>query len=75
LNVYAGVRSGTGRWDVQLFVRNLAGVKRTLTYNANSELDPVGPVNLNFGDSGYYRTSVVPLREFGITARYAFGSR
>jgi hypothetical protein len=33
------------------------------------------PINLNFGDSGYHRTSVTALREFGITARYSFGTR
>jgi iron complex outermembrane receptor protein len=73
LNLYTGVRSASGAWDVELFLRNLANIKRTLAYNATSETDPVGPVNLNFGSSGYFGTSVVPLREFGVTARYTFG--
>lgn len=75
LNVFTGVRSSKGNWDVQLFARNVTNTRTTLTYGPTSLIDTVSPVNSNFGNSGYYRTSVTPLREFGITARYSFGSR
>ncbi len=73
LNLYMGLRSGSGAWDLQLFARNLTNTKRTLTLAQGAETDPISPVSLNFGQSGYNRTSVTPLREFGLTARYAFG--
>jgi iron complex outermembrane receptor protein len=73
LNLYLGLRNPGGAWDVQLFARNLTNTQRTLTYEQSPETDPISPVSLNFGQSGYYRTSATPLREFGLTARYAFG--
>ncbi len=74
LNLYAGIRQTEGAWDVQLFVRNLTDTKKALTFEQAQETNNVSGVNMSFGQSGYYRTSVTPLREFGITARYAFGS-
>jgi iron complex outermembrane receptor protein len=75
LNLYIGARHSDGGWDVQLFARNLTNTQKTLTYSPNMEVSFLPPTNLNFGQSGYYRTTVTPLREFGITGRYAFGSR
>jgi iron complex outermembrane receptor protein len=75
LNLYIGARHADGRWDIQLFARNLTNSRKTLTYSPTMEVSSVSPINLNFGQSGYYRTTVTPLREFGITARYSFGSR
>jgi hypothetical protein len=48
--------------------------KRTLTYAQSMEVSSVNPISEQFGPSGYYKTSVTPLREFGITVRYAFGT-
>jgi iron complex outermembrane receptor protein len=75
LNLYTGIRSADGAWDVQLFAKNLTNTNKALSYDQTSEKNPIANVNLNFGQSGYYRTSATALREFGITARYAFGSR
>ncbi len=75
LNLYTGIRSSEGAWELQLFAKNLTNTKTTLTYEAGTDNNPVSPVSLNFGDAGYHRTTVTALREFGVTARYAFGSR
>jgi iron complex outermembrane recepter protein len=75
LNVYLGLQSPAGAWDARFFVRNLTNTDKTLTYGPNAEVASVGPINLNFGQSGYYRASTTPLRELGLTLRYAFGSR
>jgi hypothetical protein len=47
---------------------------KTLTYSPNAEVASLGPINSSFGQSGYYRASTTPLRELGLTLRYAFGS-
>jgi iron complex outermembrane receptor protein len=75
LNLYTGIRSPEGNWEIQLFAKNVTNTENTLTYDPLSERNPMGPVNDNFGDSGYHKTSITPLREFGLTLRYAFGSR
>jgi len=75
LNLYIGAQHADGRWDIQFFARNLTNTQKPLTYSPTQEVSFVPPVNLNFGQSGYYRTTMTPLREFGIMARYAFGSR
>jgi iron complex outermembrane receptor protein len=75
LNLFAGVRSADGAWDVQLFARNVTDTQKTLTLNSNMERSSVSPIALNFGPTGYFETGFTPKREFGVTVRYSFGSR
>jgi iron complex outermembrane receptor protein len=78
LNIYAGVRSHDGAWEVSVFARNALQAKRALdvsTVQANTN----GPLATTFSSlihpSGYYISNMTPQREVGINVHYAFGSR
>jgi iron complex outermembrane receptor protein len=78
LNVYAGVRSADGAWEVSLFARNAFNTNKTLDIsevesNIDSALGTTFPQLIR--PSGYFLTSMTPRREVGINLRYAFGSR
>lgn len=90
-NLYAGIRSPEGTWEVSFFARNLFDVERVLTRNANR----IGPgyqqitcvaqlgalcQNRTQTTSGnlfstYREITTTAPREFGLNVRYAFGSR
>jgi iron complex outermembrane receptor protein len=74
LNLFAGVRSPDGAWDVNMFARNLTktGVETSRDVDYTT---PAGAVTSFFGDSGYRWTSYTPPREIGVSLRYAFGAR
>jgi iron complex outermembrane recepter protein len=74
LNLYTGVRSDDGAWEVSLFANNLLNTQQVLGIN------PVAvssSADATFGrpPSGYQSISYTPRREFGLNVRYAFGSR
>ena len=69
LNLYTGVRSTEGDWDVSVYAKNVFNTFRVLT-RTNGTLT-TGRLSGN----NYYGVTVTQPREFGITARYAFGSR
>jgi iron complex outermembrane receptor protein len=78
INLYAGVRSHDGVWEVSLFMRNAFNAQRTLDVatvqeNLNTSLGAVYSSLIR--PSGYYETNVTPRREVGVNVRYAFGSR
>ncbi|MBK9470562.1 MAG: TonB-dependent receptor [Pseudomonadales bacterium] len=66
MNLYAGVRSSDGRWDVTLWAKNALDEDTVL------QLDSEGVV-AGFA-SGYRGVAVLPEREIGVSVRYAFGS-
>lgn len=68
-SAYAGVRDPDGAWEITAYAKNLFNTYRTLTRD-------VSPQVVNGSTRSNYRlvTSTEP-REFGITARVAFGSR
>jgi iron complex outermembrane receptor protein len=86
LNLYAGVRSQDGAWEVALFAKNALENKTVLdkspvNYNLNAYR---GIPGVGFGsslgtffpsNSGYFPVQVTPRREAGVTVRYAWGSR
>lgn len=79
-NLYVGLRSLEGSWEVSGFVRNLFDTRRMLdrapvAYDLNSSLGQSFPELIPMGGSGYYRTQVTPPREVGISVHYAWGSR
>jgi iron complex outermembrane receptor protein len=78
LNLYAGVRSHDGAWEVSLFARNALNVARatdisSVAANLNTSLSQFFPSLIH--PSGYFQTSTTPPREVGINVHYAFGSR
>lgn len=73
LNLYAGVRDPNGAWEIMAYGKNVTNTFRVLTRSNGPEttnLVGVGPVSTNY----FAITSTQP-QEFGITARFAFGSR
>lgn len=66
LNLYAGVRSSDGRWDLTLWTKN------ALDEDTILQLDSEGVV-AGFA-SGYRGVAVLPEREIGLSVRYSLGS-
>jgi iron complex outermembrane receptor protein len=77
LNLYAGVRSSDGAWEVSVFAKNALKTDEIL----DQGVDPLltGAVQTFFGPqtgaSGYTTSRFTAPREIGVTMRYAFGSR
>ena len=77
LDLFMGVRGEGGRWEVNLFAKNLLKQTRALAVGdsvftqATSELDltytPTGAGGIPF-NSGYRTATITPPREFGITS-------
>ena len=75
VNVYGGVRSHDGRWELSVFAKNI--------FNVNKEIDS-GSIALSNGfsspevlghASGYLSSVVTPRREVGVNVHYAWGAR
>jgi iron complex outermembrane receptor protein len=80
LNLYCGVRSQDGAWEVSLFSRNALRTQRLLdrssvAFDANGQLQTAFSGLIPAGGSGYFGTLVTPPREVGVSVRYAWGSR
>ena len=74
LNVFAGLRSADGAWDINLFARNLTKTSEETSRDPDSTI-AAGGTSSFFGDTGYRWVSYTPPREIGISLRYAFGAR
>lgn len=72
VNLYAGVRASDGSWEVTGFVKNLTNTFRVTSRDASA-----ATIRTNLGTlvSNYRLVSTTDPREFGITARFAIGSR
>lgn len=72
LNLYAGLRAQNGAWEVSLYGKNITEVTKTVSVEAT-------PYQLSSPfatlTSRYSGVTVTAPREFGVTARIAFGSR
>jgi iron complex outermembrane receptor protein len=66
MNLYAGVRSSDGRWDVTLWAKNALDDDTLLDEFSEGVLAGFNP--------GYRSVIVQPERELGLSLRYAFGS-
>jgi len=78
LNLYAGIRSGDGAWEVALFARNVTDTKEVLNSGVTASATPYTNFTNGAGTSlagPYMTTSFTPPQEIGISVRYAFGSR
>lgn len=69
VDLFAGVTGPDGAWDIGGYVKNAFNVKRTLT-----QVGILPPV-ADFGPTGLSSVSTTHRREFGLTARYTFGSK
>jgi iron complex outermembrane recepter protein len=74
LNVFAGLRSADGAWDVNLFARNLTKTD-VQTSRDPDYTTPGGAITNTFGQTGYRWVTYTPPREVGVSVRYAFGIR
>lgn len=80
LNLYAGLRSADGAWEVTAFAKNLTNTYRTLSRSdtpatAFTSAFPAQNIPAASFSSNYVRVSSTPPREFGLSVRYAFGGR
>ena len=73
LNLYLGLRSEDGRWEVSAFGKNVTNAQRTLS--RSDAPFTVGSVLGQTFASNYVSVSRTRPREFGLSVRYAFGSR
>jgi iron complex outermembrane receptor protein len=76
LNLYAGLRSRDGAWEVALFARNALG--RNVLLDRGTQFETAGPLSpffvaQNVGD--YVTATMTPRREVGVNLHYAWGSR
>ncbi|MFC4595860.1 TonB-dependent receptor [Sphingobium tyrosinilyticum] len=80
LNLYAGLRSEDGAWELALFAKNITNTYRMLSrsdvpLSTSVSLPPqLGGASLNFPSNYVGVSSTIP-REFGLSLRFAFGSR
>ncbi len=76
LNLYLGLRSQDGTWEVTLYGKNVTDTERVLRRDASGPTLTYNIGRTSFtGDSPYRRVSMTEPREFGLNVRYAFGSR
>ena len=79
LNLYAGLRSSDGIWEVALFARNATDTEEVLQRGASAAATSYR--NALAGGAGatlagpYMTESFTPPQEFGLSVRYSFGSR
>lgn len=75
LNLYAGVRSQDGAWEVSLFAKNAFKTDQTLDQGVDPQALSATTSFPQVLPSGYVLSSFTPRREVGVTVHYAFGSR
>jgi iron complex outermembrane receptor protein len=84
LNIYTGVRSDSGAWEVSLFARNITKTKKVLglgnnTASGNAATSTAYTNALTGAGTSlagpYITESFTAPREFGLSVRYAFGAR
>ena len=77
VNLYAGLRSRDGAWELSVFARNAFGTTELLDRGTQFEtvgaLSPLFTTPRNAGD--YVTAQITPRREVGVNLRYAWGSR
>lgn len=75
-NLYAGVRAADGVWEVAVYAKNIFDTFRVPTRGATPNITPYATFTGGGAIVTNYRTvTVTQPREFGLTARFVFGSR
>lgn len=72
VNLYAGIRSEDGLWDIGVFARNAFD---TGEQTSRDSAYVTTPFDATFGGYGYRFASYTPPRQIGFTIRRAFGGR
>jgi iron complex outermembrane receptor protein len=76
VNLYAGLRSHDGAWELALFARNAFGTNELL--DRGTQFETAGALGTFFPEQnvGHYVTAAMTAqREVGVSAHYAWGSR
>jgi iron complex outermembrane receptor protein len=81
LNLYLGVRSSSGNWEVSVYGKNVTETER-VTSRASSAAQTNYRIGASLqtsagaiGSSTYRNITMTDPREFGLNVRYSFGSR
>jgi iron complex outermembrane receptor protein len=75
-NLYAGIRSASGNWEVTAYVKNLFDTKTVLERDDSPQLAPYATLSgLSAGASNYALVNTQSEREIGVTVHYTFGAR
>jgi iron complex outermembrane receptor protein len=82
LNLYAGLRDAKGRWELSVFAKNVAQVRKALSRsipNSTSYQVLAAPTFTTAvgatASSTYTNVTETPPREIGVSLRWNFGSR
>ncbi|WHO38964.1 TonB-dependent receptor [Sphingobium sp. AP49] len=81
VNLYAGIRSPDGGWEISLFAKNLFDTTKVLTRTTplftpyQQVTGGTPPTVAATYTSTYTGATVTPPREIGVNLRFAFGSR
>jgi iron complex outermembrane receptor protein len=75
VDLYLGLRHPDGQWEVSLFAKNLNNSQAIISNG--SPATTAGTLGNTFqpNGSGYDTVMTILPRQYGVTARYAFGSR
>lgn len=68
LNVYTGIRSDDGKWELTGFVKNLLNQKRIT--NISAAIGQVAAFDGTVFNSGYRTINATPPREFGASLAF-----
>jgi iron complex outermembrane receptor protein len=75
-NLYAGLRDSSGRWEISFYGKNITDTFRVLSRESGVFTPQFGVVGAAPVVPQYRRVlGTTAPREFGLTVRYAFGSR
>jgi iron complex outermembrane receptor protein len=74
LNLYAGVRDESGRWDISFFVKNVTNTKAVLAANSGNTVQATATASGAIA-SPYATVGYTLPREVGLNLHVAFGSR
>jgi iron complex outermembrane receptor protein len=83
LNLYTGVRSRDGAWELALYAKNIFNTTKVITADGSivgTSVQVLQPPTFTSAQAStitapYVRVTTTPPREVGINLRYAFGSR
>ncbi|HEY0959726.1 MAG TPA: TonB-dependent receptor [Novosphingobium sp.] len=78
LNLFLGARANDGAWEVGLYARNILNTQKITQQGLNQLTGGASNIALYRPlqrSTGYFSVDQTPKQEFGVTMRYAFGSR
>jgi Outer membrane receptor proteins, mostly Fe transport len=75
VDLFAGLRSKDGAWEISVSARNLLNDQTVLNRDSTDATFVTSPFSLFGASTGYRSISFVQRRQFQLSVRYAFGSR